>query len=261
MATKQPITWINQPVKCKHSPNGFHHLNLGMLGDQVIYLSCECGIEHGTAFCAVEHEMTEEYYSCYAAMIHTRNLLRNSYTSGARKKNLEGAKADLRGHLASTWDGEHYFVNLVVGLYESALRVRSEKVRPYTQYRPLSYNTRKAFLLEKFVRRHLGAAGPMFHVHPHEDESQKLVLLLGTTKILTCGLDLKSNRRHHQSWTRQEHKYHHSNANSNYCLFCERTYFNMGSHTLGQPHIKRVAAAVNKARRVMSREGLAGAHE
>jgi len=263
-----PIEWVRQPVRCIHSPHEFHYLTLGSIDKQVTYLSCECLEEEGKTFCAVENQVTGEYNTCYAAMVHVRNLLSKSYTSGARKYGLGPALTNVRGHIPGAVEPsrfkdtqeEHFFVSLVYSFHESANHVRGVKLRPYKQYRPFSYTSRKAFLLEKFIRRQMGPCAPMFHVHPHDTSDEKLSLLMGTTKILTCGLDLETNRRNHQSWTATKHKFHHSNAQSQDCLFCDRTFFNMGSHVIGQGHIKRVAEAVNKARRIMSPAGIRGAY-
>lgn len=264
MTKKNPISWVKQPVSCNHSAQGFHYVHVGFIGKQVVHLTCDCEITEGTTFCAIEREMSDEYYSCYASLQDMRKMLRNSYTSGARRNGLAKALTAVRGHIPEVapnlgrGDTEHWFVSMLLSFNEEANKVRRDKVRPYKHHRPRSYTSRKAFLLEKFVRRHMGDLAPMFHVHPHEDEG-KLVLRMGTTKILTCGLDLETNRRKHQSWTASRHKYHHSNSASQDCLFCGRTYFNMGSHVIGQGHIKRVAEAVNHARRIMSPEGIKGA--
>ena len=265
MTTKQPITWMKQPVSCAHSPNHFHYIHLGYIGDQVVYFTCDCEQEQGTEYCFVENALREDNDNCFGALTHMKLLLEHSYTSGARKRGLTKALNKARVHLLgapikaspSRFDREHRFIELLKEFNDSSNHVRQKKARPYKQYKPLSYVARKAFLLEKFVRRNMGASAPMFHVHPHED-GEKLVLRLSTTKILTCGLDLESDRRKQQSWTNSKHKFHHSNSESDYCLFCERTYYNMGSHTIGQGHIKNVARAVIRARYIMSPDGLRG---
>ena len=264
MTKKSPISWVKQPVSCRHSPLGFHYIHLGFIDQQVVHLTCDCKESQGLAFCAVEYEMTQEFYTCFAAMKDIRNMLKKSYTSGAKRHGLVKARSNLREHIPALkpqldqGSTEHWFISLLLSFNEEANKVRGNKVRPYKHYRPRSYTSRKAFLLEKFVRRHMGDLAPMFHVHPHE-EDEKLVLRMGTTKILTCGLDLESQRRKHQSWTASRHKFYHSNSGSRDCLFCGRAFYNMGSHTIGQGHIKRVAEAVNRARRIMSSEGIKGA--
>ena len=261
---KNPISWVKQPVSCNHSPQGFHYVHIGFIDKQVVHLTCDCEMQQGTVYCAVEQEMAEDFYTCYSALRDMRKMLKNSYTTGARRNGLAKALTTLRSHLPAVApnlgrnDSEYWFVAMLIDFNEEANKVRRDKVRPYTHYRPRSYTSRKAFLLEKFVRRHMGDLAPMFHVHPHEVD-EKLVLRMGTTKILTCGLDLLSQRRKHQSWTASKHKYHHSNSESRDCLFCGRTFYNMGSHTIGQGHIKRVAEAVNRARKIMSPEGIKGA--
>jgi len=259
MTDKKPISWVKQPVSCMHSPTGYHYIHVGFTGAKVVSLTSDCVVEQGRTYCAVEHEMAQEFCTCYAALVDMRKLLKNSYTSGLKRKGLSRTLVSIHDHLPPEESKEHWFVNLLLSFNAEANNVRHAKVRPYAHHRPRSRIGRKAFLLEKFVRRHMGELAPMFHVHPHAEE-EKLVLRMGTTKILTCGIDLESQRRKLQTWASSNYNFHHSNSESRDCLFCNRTYYNMGSHVTGQAHIKRVAEAVNRARKIMSPEGIKGAY-
>lgn len=262
MTTKQPIVWMKQPVHCAHSPNDFHYIHLGYIDNQVVYFTCDCELDLGTEYCFVENALREETDNCFAALTHMRLLLKNSYNSADSKKSHAKVFNKIRDHLIGVKNSysrsynEHKCIMLLRDLSDSANDVRQKKTRPYKHYKPLSYVARKAFLLEKFVRRNMGETAPMFHVHPHEN-GEKLVLRLSTTKILTCGLDLESDRRKHQSWIKSN-RIHHSNSESDYCLFCRKVYYNMGAHTIGQGHMKRVAESVIRARYIMSPDGLRG---
>ena len=239
----QNTAWYKFPIECKHSPTQQHYITMGVCLGKLVYLSCDCLDEVGKVTCEIEQLSDPDAKTCFSAV----ETLRAAIKTG---------DVDLLNSLYKNWTDSHAYVlsSLMQDLVTSAKYARTEKYPQYNKYPPRSYAAKKAQLLENYIRRELGAAAPMFHVHPGK-EDKRLELRLGTHIIYSCNVDLSNPRK--SSW-HNKGVFYHSNRSIKHCLFCNVEALNMGGHARGQGHLKRVAEAVNKARYLMTPEGIQG---